>query len=228
MDNHNYHNAMKHKLHLTGVAVDLSAPSADILAVLQKSLDRFYPNQLVKADSYTEIDERTLEIVFVRHLPYEYSCIINSCISYIDASMLSGFPEEDFEFNPVSGRMPVTGPLIPWGKCWFVPIASFTSLMKQTNETLLGEKISRMQVDISMDRVSVKVKYPRTKGKYDDDIADLETELGGPLEDHRGETLKYSLKHMSDICERTYIKKKSYQGLTSYLKRMYDIKLEIT
>ena len=128
---------MKHKLHLTGVEIDLSTPAADILAVLQKSLDRFY-NQLVKADSYTELDERTLEITLIRHLPYEYCNIINGCISYIDASMLSGFPEEDFEFNPVSGRMPVTGPLIPWGKCWFVPIASFTSLMKQKNETLLG------------------------------------------------------------------------------------------
>ena len=228
MDNLYYDSAMKHKLHLTGVAVDLSIPSADILAVLQKSLDRFYPNQLVKADSYTEIDERTFEIVFVRHLPYEYCSILNSCISYIDASMLSGFPEEDFEFNPVSGRMPVTGPLIPWGKCWFVPIASFTSLMKQTNETFLGEIISRMQVDISMDKVSVKVKYPRTKGKYDDDIADLETELGGPLEDHRGETLSFTLKRLGEVCERTYIKKKSYQGLTSYLKRTYDIRLEIT
>lgn len=217
---------MKHKLHLTGVEIDLSTPAADILAVLQKSLDRFY-NQLVKADSYTEIDERTLEITLIRHLPYEYCCIINSCISYIDASMLSGFPEEDFEFNPVSGRMPVTGPLIPWGKCWFVPLASFTSLMKQTNETLLGEKISRMQVGISTDKVSVKVKYPRDKGKYDDDIADLESELGGPLEDHRGETLTYRLKRLGEICERTHLKVKSYQGLKSYLKKIYDIELDI-
>lgn len=53
-----------------------------------------------------------------------------------------------------------------------------------------------MQVDISMDKVSEKVKYPRTKGKYDDDIADLESELGGPLEDHRGETLSFTLKRL--------------------------------
>ena len=218
---------MNHKLHLTGVEIDLSTPAADILAVLQKSLDRFY-NQLVKADSYTEIDERTLEITLIRHLPYEYCCIINSCISYIDASMLSGFPEEDFEFNPVSGRMPVTGPLIPWGKCWFVPIASFTSLMKQTNETILGEKISRMQVDIFGDRIIVKVKYPRAKGKYDDDVLDLESELGGPLEDHRGETLSFSLKQLGEICERTHLKVKSYQGLKSYLKKTYNIGLVIT
>jgi hypothetical protein len=217
---------MNHKLHLTGVEIDLSTPAADILSKLQASLDRFY-HQLVKADSYTELDERTVELVFIRNLPYEYCCIINGCISYIDASMLSGFPEDDFKFNPVSGRMPVTGPLIPWGKCWFVPTASFTSLLKQANDTLLGEKISRMQVDISMDKIIVKVKYPRVKGKYDDDIADLEAELGGPLEDHRGETLSFTLKRLGEVCERTYPKTKSYRGLKTYLKKTYDIELEI-
>ena len=226
MDNHYYDSAMKHKLHLTGVAIDLSIPAVDILAVLQKSLDRFYPNQLVKADSYTEIDERTLEIVFVRHLPYEYCSILNGCISYIDASMLSGFPEESFEFNPISGTEPITGPLIPWGKCWFVPSASFSMLMRRLNEKMLGEKISRFQVDISMDKIIVKVKYPRAKGKYDDDIADLESEIG-PLEDHRGETLTFSLKRLGEVCERTYLKVKSYQGLKSYLKKTYSINLEI-
>ncbi len=216
---------MNHKLHLTGVEIDLSTPAADILSKLQASLDRFY-HQLVKADSYTELDERTVELVFIRNLPYEYCCIINGCISYIDASMLSGFPEDDFKFNPVSGRMPVTGPLIPWGKCWFVPTASFTSLLKQANDTLLGEKISRMQVDISMDKIIVKVKYPRVKGKYDDDIADLESEIG-PLEDHRGETLTFTLKRLGEVCERTYLKVKSYVGLRSYLKKTYNINLEI-
>ena len=217
---------MKHKLHLTGVAVDLSAPSADILAVLQKSLDRFYPDQLVKASEYLEIDERTLEITILRNLPHEYSTILNSCISYIDASMLSGFPEESFEFNPISGTEPITGPLIPWGKCWFVPSASFSMLMRRLNEKMLGEKISRFQIDISMDKIIVKVKYPRAKGKYDDDIADLESEIG-PLEDHRGETLTFSLKRLGEVCERTYLKVKSYQGLKSYLKKTYNINLEI-
>lgn len=217
---------MKHKLHLTGVEIDLSAPSADILAVLQKSLDRFYPDQLVKVSEYLEIDERTCKIVFIRNLPHEYSTILNSCISYIDASMLSGFPEESFEFNPISGTEPIAGPLIPWGKCWFVPSASFSMLMRRLNEKMLGEKISRFQVDISMDKIIVKVKYPRAKGKYDDDIADLESEIG-PLEDHRGETLTFSLKRLGEVCERTYLKVKSYQGLKSYLKKTYNINLEI-
>ena len=219
---------MKHKLHLTGVEVDLSIPSADILAVLQKSLDRFYPDQLVKVSEYLEIDERTCKITFIRDLPFDYSCALSGCLGYIDASLLSGFPEDSFTFNPGSTMEPIIKTLLPWGKCWYVPIASFTSLMKQTNETFLGEKISRMQVDISVDKLSVRVKYPRTKGKYDDDIADLESELGGSLEDHRGETLSFTLKRLGEVCERTYLKKKSYQGLASYLKRKYDIKLEIT
>lgn len=219
---------MRHKLHITGVEIDLSLPSDDILATIQASLDRFYPNQLVKADSYTEKDERTIEIVFVRNLPYEYCNVVNSCISYIDASIVSGLPEDNFEFNPVSGTQPIIGPLIPWGKCWFVPISSFNNLLKQMNETLLGETISRIQVDIFVDRIIVKVKYPRAKGKYDDDVLDLESELGGSLEDHRGETLTFTLKRLGEVCERSHLKVKSYQGLKSYLKKTYDIGLVIT
>ena len=93
---------------------------------------------------------------------------------------------------------------------------------------MLGEKISRMKISAGLDKIEVLVKYSRVKGKYDDDISDLESELSGPLDDHRGETLSFTLKRLGEVCERTHIKKKSYQGLTSYLKRTYDIKLEIT
>lgn len=218
---------MKHKLHLTGVKVDLSIPVADILAVLQKSLDRFYPDSLVKATGYEELDERTCKITFVRDLPFDYCCALAGCLGYIDASALSGFPESEFTFNPSSKKAPIIKTLIPWGRCWYVPTAAFVSLMKQLNETISGEKISRMKISAGLDKIEVLVKYSRDKGKYDDDIADLESELGAPLEDYRGETLEYSLKQFSDICERTYIKKKSYQGLISYLKKTYNITLDI-
>ncbi len=218
---------MKHKLHLTVLEVDLSIPVADILAVLQKSLDRFYPDSLVKATGYEELDERTCKITFVRDLPFDYCLALSGCIGYIDASALSGFPESEFTFNPSSKKAPIIKTLIPWGRCWYVPTAAFVSLMKQLNETISGEKISRMKISAGLDKIEVLVKYSRVKGKYDDDISDLEAEVGSPLDDHRGETLKYSLKQLSDICERTYVKKKSYRGLTSYLKKTYDIRLEI-
>lgn len=218
---------MKHKLHLTGVEVDLSIPAVDILAVLQNSLDRFYPNSLVKASGYEELDERTCKITFVRDLPFDYCCALSGSLGYIDASALSGFPESEFTFNPSSKNAPIIKTLIPWGRCWYVPTAAFVSLMKQLNETISGEKISRMRISAGLDKIEIQVKYSRGKGRYDDDMADLESELGGQLEDHRGQTLNYSLKQLSDICERTYIKKKSYQGLTSYLKKTYDITLNI-
>ena len=218
---------MKHKLHLTGMEVDLSIPAVDILTVLQKSLDRFYPDSLVKATGYEELDERTCKITFVRDLPFDYCLALSGCIGYIDASALSGFPESEFTFNPSSKKAPIIKTLIPWGRCWYVPTAAFISLLKQLNETMLGENISRMKISPWMDKIEIQIKYSRDKGKYDDDIADLEAEVGSPLDDHRGETLKYPLKQLSDICERTYVKKKSYRGLTSYLKKTYDIRLEI-
>ena len=218
---------MKHKLHLTGVEVDLSIPAVDILAVLQKSLDRFYPDSLVKATGYEELDERTCKITFVRDLPFDYCLALSGCIGYIDASALSGFPESEFAFNPSSKKAPIIKTLIPWGRCWYVPTAAFISLLKQLNETMLGEKISRMKTSAGLDKIEVLVKYSKDKGKYDDDLADLESELGVPLDDYRGETLTFTLKRLGEVCERTYIKKKSYQGLTSYLKKTYDITLDI-
>lgn len=219
---------MKHIIHLTGVEIDLSLPATVILAALQKSLDRFYPDSLVKAVGYEEPDERTCKITFTRNLPFDYCCALSGCIGYIDASILSGFPEDSFTFNPGSKDTPIISTLIPCGQCWYVPTAAFVSLMKQLNEKMPGENISRMKISAGLDKIEIMVKYSRTKGKYDDDIADLETELGGPLEDHRGETLSFTLKRLGEVCERTYLKKKSYQGLASYLKRKYDIKLEIT
>ena len=218
---------MKHKIHLTGVEIDLSLPATVILAALQKSLDRFYPDSLVKAVGYEEPDERTCKITFTRNLPFDYCLSLSGCIGYIDASILSGFPEDSFTFNPGSKDTPIISTLIPCGQCWYVPTAAFVSLMKQLNEKMLGEKISRMKISAELDKIEVLVKYSRDKGKYDDDIADLEVELGGPLENHCGETLKYSLKQFSGICERAYIKKKSYQGLISYLKKTYNITLDI-
>ena len=190
---------MKHKLHLTGVEVDLSISAVDILAVLQKSLDRFYPDSLVKATGYEELDERTCKITFVRDLPFDYCLGLSGCIGYIDASALSGFPESEFTFNPSSKKAPIIKTLIPWGRCWYVPTAAFISLLKQLNEKMMGEKISRMKIHVDTDKIEIQVKYSRDKSKYDDDQADLESEIG-PLEGHRGETLKYSLKQLSDIC----------------------------
>ena len=99
------------------------------------------------------------------------------------------------------------------------------------NEKYAGEKIQRITIDITNTALTVRVKYPRTvignQKRYADDVHDLELELGRPLQDFKGETLEWPLHELGEICARKYLKKKSYQGLIGYLKKTYDINLDI-
>ena len=75
------------------------------------------------------------------------------------------------------------------------------------------------------------MKFARTTSgnqkRYADDVHDLEMEIGDTLGNHRGETFSWPLWEMGEICARKYLKKKSYQGLIGYLKKTYDINLDI-
>lgn len=182
---------------------------------------------LVKA-SYREIDDRTAEITFNRNLPFKYAYGLGGqCLCYIDAAIVSGLTEDCFTVDFSGNKKPVCGPLIPWDDAWYIPTAAFTSFFRSFNETMVQEKISRVRIIVSMDKIEVVVKFPRDKGKYDDDIADLEAELGSTLESHRGETLSFKLYDLGQICQRPQVKVKSYMGLQSYLLKTYEITLKI-
>lgn len=216
---------MKHRIHIGGVEVDLSLSATDIEKTINEKLDRCYLG-LVKV-SFQEIDERTAEFTFHRDLPYDYYGALNGCIGQIDAAIVSGLLESCFAVDFTGKSKPVCAPLIPWGKSWFVPDAAFCSFYRQFVETMTGEKLARAKVLALSDKIIVTVKYPRAKGKYNDDVQDLEAELGGTLESHRGETLSFRLYDLGQICQRPQVKVKSYMGLRSYLKKTYDIDLEI-
>ena len=216
---------MNHKLHIGGVELDLTVPIPEIEQKLNEHLDKCYLG-LVKV-SFREIDERTAEFTFRRELPYDYYGVLNGCIGQIDAAIISGLTEKCFAVDFSGNSKPVCGPLIPWGKSWFVPDGAFYAFYRQFVETMTGEKLTRVKVLSLSDQVKVTVKYPRAKGKYDDDIADLEAELGGPIEGHRGEKLSFKLYDLGQICQRPQVKAKSYMGLKTYLKKTYDIDLEI-
>jgi len=216
---------IKHKIHIGGAEVDLSLSAAEIEAVINEQLDKCYLG-LVKV-SYKEIDERTAEFTFHRELPYDYYGVLNGCIGQIDAAIVSGLLESCFSIDLTGKNKPVCAPLIPLGKSWFVPDAAFCAFYRQFVETMTGEKLARVKVLALSDRIKVTVKYPRSKGKYDDDIADLVAELGDTLESHRGETLEFKLYDLGQICQRPQVKVKSYMGLKSYLLKTYEITLEI-
>ena len=217
---------IKHHLHIAGVEVDLSAPVSDIEKTINDKLDFFYQG-LVTAD-YQELDERSCQVVFSRNLPFEYHSALNGCLCYIDESIISGLSESSFVFNPgSSNEEPIIAPLLPWGNCWFSPTPAFISLWKRQNEVLINEIISRVKITTTCSDIIVVVRFPRKKGKYDDDVADLEAELGDSLGNLRGQALTFSLSDIGQICQRPYIKKKSYMGLIGYLKKTYDIELVI-
>ena len=219
---------INHKLHITGVEVDLSRPVEEVIATINASLERFYPGGLVTVQSYKELDEHTCEIKLARNLPFNYSYGLGGdCLCYIDESIISGVAEKYFTLDFTGKTSPVVAPLIPWGDAWYSPKQSFGAFFRTLNETLVGEKISRVKFLSSTTDLTITIKYPRSKGKYDDDVADLEAELGGTLDGHRGEKLSFKLYDLGQICQRPQVKAKSYMGLKTYLKKTYDIDLEI-
>jgi hypothetical protein len=215
------------KLHIGGVELDLTLPQNEIEEKLNQQQVKCYLN-LVSA-SYKEIDDRTVEITFHRNLPFKYAYGLGGqCLCYIDAAIVSGLTEDCFKVDFSGNTKPVCGPLIPWDDAWYIPTAAFTSFFRSFNETMVQEKISRVRIISDTDKLVVVVKYPRNnKGKYDDDIADLEAEIGEPLENRRGQTLTYTLDDLGQICQRSQVKTKSYQGLKSHLLKTYEITLNI-
>lgn len=218
---------IKKKLHIGGVELDLTLPKTEIEAKLNENQEKCYPGGLVVA-SYREIDSRTAEVVFTRELPNDYvSGLGPQTICHVDAAIITGLPEYCFKGDYLGEHKPVVAPLLPWYKAWYVPTPTLVSFIRAFNMTMCKEQISRVKIAVTTSDITVQIKYPRAKNRYEDDIADLEAELGGPLTNHRGETLQYTLCEIGQIIERTYIKKKAYMGLIGYLAKTYDITLEI-
>lgn len=218
---------INHKLYIAGATLDLGLPAAEITAAINEALAPCYPGGIVTAD-YCEVDPRTAMVTFHRELPYDHYGVYNGCLGYIDESIISGIIESAFVLSPDNKQKPVISPLLPWGRfIWYSPKAIFGNLFRKINEIKVSEKLSRVRFNAGPESVEVIVKYPRPQNKYIDDIEDLEAEIG-PLAGHKGETLTYTLKQLADIVEREHVKKKSYMGLISYLRKTYDITLEIT
>lgn len=216
---------MNHKLHIGGVDVDLSLPAAEIEDTINKKQQQIYLGLVVA--EYKEVDERTAEITFHRNLPFNYYGNISKCLGHIDCGIISGLPEDCFMFDYTGQKKPLVAPLLPMGEVWYTPDTAFGNFYKQFVKTMVGEEISRVKVLALSDKVKVTIKFPRLKGKYGDDVADLEAEIGDALGNHRGQTLTYKLYDLGQIIQRPQVKVKSYMGLISYLKKTYDITLKI-
>lgn len=203
--------------------------------MMQLLIDHAYMGNRVAVVKYFKVlDDDNCEFFIERYLTTDY-CLAcgEQFIGEHDEALLSGLetPYFSLKWGPTAKITPVVAPLIPMGNVFYTPISSFTTFWKMINEKYAGEKIQRITIDITNTALTVRVKYPRTvtgnQKRYADDVHDLELELGRPLQDFKGETLEWPLHELGEICARKYLKKKSYQGLIGYLKKTYDIDLNI-
>ena len=227
--------AFKHYLHFSMGKIDCSLPEEDVVAMMQLLIDHAYMGNRVAVVKYFKVlDDDNCEFSIERYLTTDY-CLAcgEQFIGEHDEALLSGLetPYFSLKWGPTAKITPVVAPLIPMGNVFYTPISSFTTFWKMINEKYAGEKIQRITIDITNTALTVRVKYPRTvignQKRYADDVHDLELELGRPLQDFKGETLEWPLHELGEICARKYLKKKSYQGLIGYLKKTYDINLDI-
>ena len=227
--------AFKHYLHFSMGKIDCSLPEEDVVAMMQLLIDHAYMGNRVAVVKYFKVlDDDNCEFSIERYLTTDY-CLAcgEQFIGEHDEALLSGLetPYFSLKWGPTAKITPVVAPLIPMGNVFYTPISSFTTFWKMINEKYAGEKIQRITIDITNTALTVRVKYPRTvignQKRYADDVHDLELELGRPLQDFKGETLEWPLHELGEICARKYLKKKSYQGLIGYLKKTYDIDLNI-
>ena len=225
----------KHHLFISAGNIDCSKPTQDVVDMIQLLIDYAYKgNRVALVKSFTVLDENTCEIVIERLLTTEYCLAYGpNCISEYDESLLSGLetPYFSMRFGSTAIITPVVSPLLPATSACYSPKVSFINFWKETNKKHAGEEIQRIKITTTTKELKIQVKFPRktvgNQKRYADDVHDLEMELGDTLDHHRGETLSWPLWEMGEICARKYLKRRSYDGLVGYLKKTYDINLDI-
>ena len=227
--------AFKHFFDFSMGKIDCSLPEQDVVNMMQLLIDHAYMGNRVAVVKYFKVlDDDNCEFSIERYLTTDYCLACGpQFIGEHDESLLSGLetPYFSLKWGPTATITPVVAPLIPMGSAFYTPMSSFTTFWKRINEKYAGEKIQRITIDITTTALTVRVKYARSiagnQKRYADDVHDLEMEIGDALGNHRGETFSWPLWEMGEICARKYLKKKSYQGLIGYLKKTYDIDLNI-
>lgn len=215
---------MKHRIILSGSqALDLSQPIQAIIKEMNDNLDRFYFG-LAQVKSIKEIDQDTIEITINREVEQKH--LQPGFISFIDESIITGMNES--VFVPYNKEQAIF-PIIPIGGCYFSPDKEFIKLYKHLINMCTGEVVKRMEIKPSISELVVTVEFDsinKTPKRYQQDITNLCAKFGD-LNALKGQTIEMSLKEMASTCFRDNPKVSSYTGLLNYLKKTYDLTVNI-
>ena len=216
---------MKHKIVLSGNnPISLDQPTQAVKNEMNDNLNRFYFG-LALVNDVKELDQDTVEITIKRRVENEH--LQPGFVSFIDESIITGMCENVFvPFNKEQAIFPI----IPIGGCYFSPDREFIKLYKHLINLVTGEKIRRLDIDARLDELVIVVEYDvpnKTPKRYQQDIINLTTKFGD-LNALKGQTINLTLKEIAGICFRDHPKINSYSGLLKYLKKTYDLDVELS
>ena len=147
---------MNHKIIFSGKEINLD--SSDRELQLENALVCFYPKEIVKLNSFNEVDSRTIEIEVGRNYKGNASNGLNQCINHYDMSIITGLDLSAFE----PWGNPLVGSLIPWSdEMVYCPDQVFGDLYKRQNEVMVQEKIKRVSFLPTANNIKIIVEYER-------------------------------------------------------------------
>ena len=147
---------MNHTIVFSGKEINLD--SSDRELQLENALACFYPKDIVKLNSYKEVDDRTIEIEVGRNYKGAASDGLNQCVNYHDMSIITGLDLSAFE----PWGNPLVGSLIPWPDAMvYCPYQVFGDLYKRQNEVMVQEKIKRVSFFPTTYNIKIRVEYER-------------------------------------------------------------------
>ena len=147
---------MNHSIVFSGKEINLD--SSDRELQLENALAYFYPKEIVKLNSFNEVDSRTIEIEVGRNYKGAASNGLNQCINHHDMSIITGLDLSAFE----PWGKPLVGSLIPWlDEMVYCPDQVFGDLYKRQNEVMVQEKIKRVSFLPTANNIKIIVEYER-------------------------------------------------------------------
>lgn len=145
---------MNHSIVFCGKEINLN--SSDKVLQLENALAFYYPKEIVKLNSYKEVDNKTIEIEAGRNYKGAASIGLNQCINYHDMSIITGLDLSAFE----PWGDPIIGSLIPWSdEMVYCPDQVFGDLYKRQNEVMVQEKIKRICFYPTANYIKIHVEY---------------------------------------------------------------------
>ena len=147
---------MNHTIVFSGKEINLN--SSDKVLQLEDALACYSSREIVKLNSYKEVDNKTIEIEVGRNYKGAASNGLNQCINYYDMSIITGLDLSAFE----PWGKPLVGSLIPWSdEMVYCPDQVFGDLYIRQNEAMAQEKIKRVSFLPTTNYIKIRIEYER-------------------------------------------------------------------